>query len=242
MEAINLQRLERLRDVLEKHQVEYLVIGKTAAILQGYPDTTQDVDLFIEKDSFFNGPSLTRALRELGFELGAEQEADICGGRALIQLRSGPFDVDLVFAPDGIDDYETARRRGFQIHGYRVCALEDVIASKAAANRAKDREVLRRLRDYARYRERVPLADLRPVPPRLWLAPEVEDSRAICFEQGKPCIYEPDDEPGVIVSEWPNGVVDRYTVAAKARIRQWPDGTEEAIGSDDHSYPHWPRR
>ena len=75
MEAINLQRLERLRDVLEKHQVEHLVIGKTAAILQGYPDTTQDVDLFIEKDPFFNGPSLTRALRELGFELGAEQEA-----------------------------------------------------------------------------------------------------------------------------------------------------------------------
>ena len=41
--------LERVRDVLAKHEVEYLFVGKMAAILQGYPDTTQDADLFIEK-------------------------------------------------------------------------------------------------------------------------------------------------------------------------------------------------
>lgn len=92
-----MQMRPQSRGVNRAVQVEYLVIGKTAAILQGYPDTTQDVDLFIEKGPFFNGPSLTRALRELGFELGAEQETDICDDRALIQLRNGPFDVDLVF-------------------------------------------------------------------------------------------------------------------------------------------------
>ena len=31
--------------------------------------------------------------------------------------------------------------------------------------------------------------------------PEIEDSREICFEQGKPCVYEPDDEPGIIAAE-----------------------------------------
>ena len=71
------------------------------------------------------------------------------------------------------------------------------------------------------------------------MASEVEDNREVCFEPPKRRIHEPDDEPRVIVAEWANGIVDRYTVATKSRIRQWPDGTEEAIGSDDHSHPHW---
>ena len=42
------------------------------------------VDLFIENGRpLVSGPRLTSALRELGFEIGAEQEADICDGRAL---------------------------------------------------------------------------------------------------------------------------------------------------------------
>ena len=33
-------------DAFEKHGVDYLFIGKGAAILLGYPGATQDVDLF----------------------------------------------------------------------------------------------------------------------------------------------------------------------------------------------------
>jgi hypothetical protein len=33
-----------------KHQVEYLFIGKSGAILLGYPAVTQDVDIFLPKD------------------------------------------------------------------------------------------------------------------------------------------------------------------------------------------------
>ena len=32
------------------YQVDYLFIGKSGAILLGYPATTQDVDLFLPKD------------------------------------------------------------------------------------------------------------------------------------------------------------------------------------------------
>ena len=35
MEAIRLSELERLRDALARHEVEYLFLGKTGAILQG---------------------------------------------------------------------------------------------------------------------------------------------------------------------------------------------------------------
>jgi hypothetical protein len=51
----------------------YLFIGKSGAILLGFPDTTQDADLFVEK-SETNGLAIVAALRELGFGL-ADQEA-----------------------------------------------------------------------------------------------------------------------------------------------------------------------
>ncbi len=32
----------------------------------------------------------------------------------------------------------------------------------------------------------------------------------MCFEQGKPCVYEPEDRPEIIVTEWPNGTTDPH--------------------------------
>ncbi len=33
------------------------------------------------------------------------------------------------------------------------------------------------------------------------VVPAVEDSREICFQQGKPCVYEPEEELGTIITE-----------------------------------------
>ena len=73
--------------------------------------------------------------------------------------------------------------------------------------------------------------------------PDVEDSREICFQQGKPCVYEPEDERGTIVTEWPNGVIDWKRLDANTRTRHWPDGTVETTAGDaPPTFPHWPRR
>jgi len=37
------------------------------------------------------------------------------------------------------------------VEGFPVCSLDDIIASKEAANRVKDREVLPRLRSFREY-------------------------------------------------------------------------------------------
>ena len=69
-----------------------------------------------------------------------------------------------------------------------------------------------------------------------------EDSRQMCFEQGKPCIYEPEDRPGIIVTEWPNGTTDAHDLNAKTKTRRWPNGSEETTSDEEPiSYPHWPR-
>ena len=141
---------EEIRDAFGRRGVRYLFIGKSGAILLGYPDTTQDADLFLDK-SPANGTAAAEALLELGFALTDSQAAEIRRGKDFIQLKNGPFDLDLVFAPDGIDTFAGAWARRVEVAGFPVCHPDDIIASKTAANRAKDREVLPRLRAFRDY-------------------------------------------------------------------------------------------
>ncbi len=147
------RQAEEIRDALARHGVRYLFIGKSAAILLGFPDTTQDVDLFVEKDGD-NHAVLVRALVDLGFDLTDRERQEVLRGKDLVQLKNGPFDVDLVFAPDGIESFEAAWRHRVEIEGFPVCHLDDVIASKVASNRVKDRESLPRLRAFRDYLRR----------------------------------------------------------------------------------------
>src|SRR5205814_2456957 len=70
----------------------------------------------------------------------SDWSSDVCSSDL---LKNGPFDLDLVFAPDGIETFADAWRRRVEVAP--VCHLDDIIASKAAANRVRDREVLPRL-------------------------------------------------------------------------------------------------
>ncbi len=141
---------EEVRDAFARHGVRYLFIGKSGAILLGYPDTTQDADLFLEKGEE-NGAAATRALRTLGFALTEAEAAEIRRGKDFVQLKNGPFDLDLVFAPDGIETFEEAWARRVEVEGFPVCHPDDIIRSKEAANRVKDRESLPRLRAFRDY-------------------------------------------------------------------------------------------
>jgi hypothetical protein len=141
---------EEIRDAFAQHGVRYLFIGKSGAILLGFPDTTQDADLFIEKTAA-NGRAAAAALRELGFALTPAEAAEIERGKDFIQLKNGPFDLDLIFAPDGIETFAAAWQRHLEVEGFPVCHLDDIIASKVAANRVRDRESLPRLRAFRDY-------------------------------------------------------------------------------------------
>jgi hypothetical protein len=141
---------EELRDAFARHGVRYLFLGKSGAILLGFPDTTQDADVFVEK-SPANGEAIAQALAELGFTLAETEVDDLRRGKDFVQLKNGPFDLDLIFAPDGIETFAEAWVRRVDVEGFAVCHPDDIIASKRAAGRTKDLESLPRLiafRDY----------------------------------------------------------------------------------------------
>lgn len=118
--------------------VDYLFIGKSGAILLGYPGTTQDVDVFPAK-SAENGARIVQALLKIGFDLDDNTQAEIIYGKDFVQLKNGPFDLDLVFAPDGIESFAEAKARAVREGIFPVANLIDIIASKKASGRMKDR-------------------------------------------------------------------------------------------------------
>ena len=128
---------EEIARAFQDEGVEYLFIGKSGAILLGYPGTTQDVDVFPAR-SPANGRRIVTALRKLDFDIGAELEREIVAGKDFVQIKTGPFDVDLVFAPDGINSFAEAKLRGVREGVFQIASLRDIIASKRASGRKKD--------------------------------------------------------------------------------------------------------
>lgn len=154
--------------VLKQHDVRFIVIGAIAAIAQGYPLNTQDIDITPARDPA-NLERLATALVELGARLRvpAEDEgvpspvdAQMLAGADMWTLRTKHGDLDLSYTPSGTQGFEDLRRdaRMEEIEGVEVAiaSLADIIRSKEAAGREKDRAqlpALRRTLELVRRRE-----------------------------------------------------------------------------------------
>lgn len=123
---------------LVRRKVDFMIIGLSAAALQGAPMVTQDVDLWFRD---IEDPGIKKALKKMG-------------GSWLPSLGLNPpmFEgahvqyFDIVLSVHGIGDYDTEKTNtvdvslgGFNV---RVLRLDRIIASKTFLNREKDRMVL----------------------------------------------------------------------------------------------------
>jgi hypothetical protein len=153
MAAFEFKNAQELGRVFKRQGVRYLFFKKSGAILLGYSDMTQDVDLYVHKQEE-NCEKLVAALVELGFRLTEKEQEEIRRGKDFIQLRNGPFDVDLIFAPDGIESFHDAWKLHVERYGFPVASIDDIVASKQAANRQKDLESLPRLLSFREWLKR----------------------------------------------------------------------------------------
>jgi hypothetical protein len=131
MASFEYRQAEEVREAFNSNGVRYLFLG-TGAILLGFPDTTQDADVFLEK-SPENGRACTAAIRSLGFDLTEGQAQEIERGKDFIQLKKGPFDLDLIFAPDGIERFEDAWRRRIDVEGFKFAISTTLLQAKKRA-------------------------------------------------------------------------------------------------------------
>ena len=108
--VFRLEQAVELARAFEEEGVDYLFIGKGAAILLGFPLVTLDIDVYADRTPE-NGRRIVSALKKVGFALPADTVAEIIAGKDFVQIQRNPFDVDVIFAPDGISSFADARSR-----------------------------------------------------------------------------------------------------------------------------------
>jgi predicted nucleotidyltransferase len=154
--------LNRLLEVLTRHDVDFVVVGGSAAGFLGASRLTEDADCVVRRDRA-NLDNLASALRELKARLRVAGMSDAEAKALPIQVDgimlettvnstwttdAGPFDIlaelkDLVGRSVPYDELLTrsmiVRGDGFSVY---VASVDDIIAAKTFANRDKDREAL----------------------------------------------------------------------------------------------------
>ncbi len=140
--SLNESELRFLRALLRR-KVRFMVVGLSAAALQGAPVVTQDVDLWFED---LSDPRLREALREVdgAYVPPTMQNPPLFAGGG-VEL----FDIVLTlhglgtFAEEWANCVEVSLGR----LKLKVLRVDRILASKRAANRAKDRLVIPVLED-----------------------------------------------------------------------------------------------
>ena len=130
---------------LVRRGVEFMIVGLSAAALQGAPAVTQDVDLWF-KD--LSDPRLREAIKRAG---GAYVAPTASTPPMLVGKSVALFDI--VLSMDGLEPFDRELAHTVEIlvgrTPVKVLQLERIIVSKRAANRAKDLAILPVLEDAA---------------------------------------------------------------------------------------------
>jgi len=115
-----------------------MVVGLSAAALQGAPVVTEDIDLWFDD---LSDPKLMQALVKVGaaYIPPFGYNPTMLGGPGI-----EPFDV--VIRMDGLGEFGDEWKRALEIKigklRLKVLPLDRVLASKQAANRPKDQRVI----------------------------------------------------------------------------------------------------
>lgn len=159
-------QVERIFEVLDRHQVNYILVGGVAGILHGASRPTKDFDMVVPNERE-NHTRLAAAMNELGARYRTEGLSDAQARELTPPLHpshfsaseistwmtdAGPLDVlrdipartgEHLRYDDLLPRSVNSRSGPIQI---RVVGLDDLIRSKEWANRPKDHESLDELR------------------------------------------------------------------------------------------------
>jgi len=143
---------ERILQTLGKHEVRFVLIGALAARLHGFPRLTADADITPSSDPA-NVERLAKALKELHAKVYTESVPEglafDCSAATLRRaemwnLVTSAGRIDVAFKPAGTEGFDdlAASAEKFKAYGivFLAASINDIIRSKEAAGRPRDRE------------------------------------------------------------------------------------------------------
>lgn len=134
------QDFRELLELLNKYNVEYIIVGAYALAHYGVPRYTGDIDIFVNPDKN-NASKILSALNDFGFGSLNLSSDDFCHPERIIQLGVPPVRIDIITSITGVTWQDAFRNRVPGNYGdLQIFFLgrDEYIANKRATGRRKD--------------------------------------------------------------------------------------------------------
>jgi hypothetical protein len=141
------QDFKEFVELLNKHEVEYLIVGGYALGIHGYPRYTGDLDIWINP-TIKNAHKMVKVMEDFGFSSLGLTEKDFSENGNVIQMGYPPFRIDVITKPDGVnfeDCYKNKLLVDYEGVQMTVIGFEDFKKNKNASGRPKDIQDLNNL-------------------------------------------------------------------------------------------------
>jgi hypothetical protein len=128
--------------LLEKHEVEYLIVGGYAVIRYTQPRFTKDLDIWVHPNQA-NATRIAKALREFGVPLIEVTEEDFASGGLQFMIGIEPNAIDFLTTIKGLDFEECWKsKRIFETSSGKLYYVSPshLVISKKAVGRGQDLE------------------------------------------------------------------------------------------------------
>lgn len=126
--------------LLNDHQVKYMVVGAYALSVHGRPRHTGDLDIWIKPDAE-NAGKMVRVIAEFGFGQLGLTENDFLRENYVTQLGYPPLRIDILNAISGVEfDEAYSARFETEVDELEISFISanDLIRNKQSVGRAKD--------------------------------------------------------------------------------------------------------
>lgn len=151
------QDFEEFLRLLEKHKVEYLIVGGYAVTFHSRPRLTEDLDIWINR-SKSNSKKIFEALKEFWFGKIDLEPKDFMEKELILQIGYKPVRIDILTNIDGLK-FEDAYKKSIKGLFYgkvnaRYLDKESLIKNKTLAGRRKDFEAINWIADSTKKRKK----------------------------------------------------------------------------------------
>ncbi|MDB5159212.1 MAG: nucleotidyltransferase family protein [Mucilaginibacter sp.] len=127
-------------ELLNRHDVAYMVIGAHALAFHGRPRHTGDLDIWIEPSNE-NATKMVALLKEFGFGSLGLKEADFLKPNYVTQLGYPPLRIDILNSISGVEFSEAyINKIEGEVDGLKINFINvtEFIQNKEASGRQKD--------------------------------------------------------------------------------------------------------